>query len=66
MSSYAGTTTPRSGTWSSCSRASAWTAEHIVDLGDITAARGTEAYVALWIRLWGVVGGPDFNIRLVR
>jgi predicted dinucleotide-binding enzyme len=43
-----------------------WPAERILDLGDITAARGTEAYVQLWIRLWGVVGSGDFNIELVR
>ena len=28
-------------------------AEHIVDLGSISAARGTELYVALWLNLWG-------------
>jgi 8-hydroxy-5-deazaflavin:NADPH oxidoreductase len=43
-----------------------WSRERILDLGDITAARGTEAYVALWLRLWGVVGSPDYNIELRR
>ena len=43
-----------------------WPSEHILDLGDLSAARGTEAYVALWIRIWGVVGSPDYNIRVVR
>ena len=43
-----------------------WPAEHIVDLGGITAARGTESYVALWLNLWGVVGTGQFNIALVR
>jgi predicted dinucleotide-binding enzyme len=43
-----------------------WPPENIVDLGDISAARGTEAYVAFWIRLWGTVGSGDFNIRVVR
>jgi 8-hydroxy-5-deazaflavin:NADPH oxidoreductase len=43
-----------------------WPSERILDLGDITAARGTEGYVALWIRLWGIVGSGDFNIRVVR
>src|SRR5438128_334837 len=28
--------------------------------------RGTEMYLALWIRLWGKLGTPHFNIRLVR
>jgi predicted dinucleotide-binding enzyme len=43
-----------------------WPAKHILDLGDITSARGVEMYVALWLRLWGVAGSPNFNIRLVR
>jgi len=43
-----------------------WPAEHIVDLGGISAARGTEQYVALWLTLWGVVGTGQFNIALVR
>lgn len=38
----------------------------IVDLGDITGARGTEAYVLLWLRLWGALQTPDFNIQIVR
>ena len=42
-----------------------WPSERIVDLGDITGARGQELYVALWVRLMGVAGGPEFNIRLV-
>src|SRR5438093_9364797 len=37
-----------------------WPAERIVDLGDITAARGTEMYLPLWLRLMGAVG-PQFN-----
>ena len=43
-----------------------WPRERIVDLGDITAARGQELYVAFWIRLMNTVGGPMFNIRVVR
>jgi len=43
-----------------------WPAEHIVDLGGISAARGTELYIALWLNLWGVVGSGEFNIALVR
>ena len=41
-----------------------WPAERVLDLGDLTAARGTEAYVMLWVRLWNVVGGPNFNISV--
>jgi predicted dinucleotide-binding enzyme len=41
-----------------------WPAERILDLGDITGARGQEMYVALWVRLVGVAGGASFNIRV--
>ncbi len=37
----------------------------IHDLGDITAARGMEMYLPLWLRLMGATGGPGFNIRVV-
>jgi predicted dinucleotide-binding enzyme len=43
-----------------------WLSGDIVDLGDISAARGAELYVALWLRLMGAVGAPEFNIRVVR
>ena len=43
-----------------------WKKENIIDLGDITAARGTEMYLALWLRLWGVLGTPHFNIKVLR
>jgi 8-hydroxy-5-deazaflavin:NADPH oxidoreductase len=38
----------------------------IIDLGDISTARGTESYLPLWLRLWGALGTPDFNVRIVR
>ena len=41
-----------------------WPPERVLDLGDLTAARGTEAYVMLWVRLWNVIGGPNFNISV--
>jgi 8-hydroxy-5-deazaflavin:NADPH oxidoreductase len=43
-----------------------WAREQIVDLGDITSARGAEMYVALWLRLMGVTGSPRFNIQVVK
>jgi len=43
-----------------------WPAARIRDLGGISAARGTEMYLALWLRLWGVVGSGDFNIAVVQ
>jgi predicted dinucleotide-binding enzyme len=42
----------------------AW--KSVIDLGDITAARGTESYLLLWLRLWGALGTADFNVRVVR
>lgn len=38
----------------------------VVDLGDITTARGTEAYVLFWVRVWGALGTGDFNIKIVK
>ena len=38
----------------------------VIDLGDITTARGTESYLLLWLRLWGVLGSGDFNIRVIQ
>ena len=38
----------------------------IIDLGDITTARGTESYLPLWLRLWGALGTAEFNIKVVR
>lgn len=38
----------------------------VIDLGDITAARATEAWVTLWARLWGTLGSADFNLKIVR
>jgi 8-hydroxy-5-deazaflavin:NADPH oxidoreductase len=43
-----------------------WKPGNIVDLGDITNSRGTEMFLALWVRLWGVLGTPHFNIHVVR
>jgi 8-hydroxy-5-deazaflavin:NADPH oxidoreductase len=42
-----------------------WKKENILDLGDITAARNTEAYVPLWVRFWQATGTPMFNIKIV-
>jgi predicted dinucleotide-binding enzyme len=47
-------------------RSFGWPPGHVIDLGDITAARGTEAYLMLWIRLWGALGTGHFNVRVVR
>lgn len=38
----------------------------IVDVGDITTARGTEQLLPLWVRLMGTLGTQNFNYKLVR
>jgi len=38
----------------------------VIDLGDITAARGTEMLLATWLRLWGALQTPMFNFKVVR
>ena len=41
-----------------------WT--DVFDLGDLTAARGLEMYIPLWLRIYGALGRPDFNIKVIR
>ena len=41
-----------------------WPRAAILDLGDITAARGMEMYMALWLRIWGATGTAVLNIEL--
>jgi 8-hydroxy-5-deazaflavin:NADPH oxidoreductase len=38
----------------------------IIDLGDITTARGTEMLLPIWVRLLGVLQKPIFNFKIVR
>lgn len=40
--------------------------KEVIDLGDITTARGTEMYLPLWLRLWGALGTGIFNIKLAK
>ena len=39
---------------------------HILDLGDITTARATEMYIAIWLRLWGALGTGMFNVKIMK
>lgn len=39
---------------------------HILDLGDITTARGAEMYLPIWLRLWGALGMGMFNVKVVK
>ena len=41
-----------------------WPAESILDLGDITAARGMEMYLPLWLRLYGATGTAVLNVEV--
>lgn len=38
----------------------------VIDLGDITTARGTEWMMPFWLRLMQALGTPAFNYRIVR
>jgi predicted dinucleotide-binding enzyme len=38
----------------------------VIDLGDITTARGAEMILPLWVRLWSALGTPMFNFKIVR
>jgi predicted dinucleotide-binding enzyme len=39
---------------------------NVIDLGDITSARGTEMLLPIWLRLMGVLQTTNFNFRIVR
>lgn len=47
-------------------RAFGWPAERILDLGDLSGARGTELLLPLWLRLYGTLGTPDFNFAVLK
>jgi len=38
----------------------------IIDLGDITTARGAEMVLPVWVRIWGALGTPAFNFKIAR
>jgi 8-hydroxy-5-deazaflavin:NADPH oxidoreductase len=38
----------------------------VLDLGDITAARGMEMILPVWLRLWGGLKTPIFNFKIAR
>lgn len=37
---------------------------NVLDLGDISSARGPEMYLALWLRLWGALGSDMATIKV--
>jgi predicted dinucleotide-binding enzyme len=40
--------------------------KNIIDLGDITTARGAEMLLPMWVRLWNTLQTPLFNYKIVR
>lgn len=38
----------------------------VIDLGDITSARGAEMIMPIWLRLWGALGTGAFNFKIAR
>jgi 8-hydroxy-5-deazaflavin:NADPH oxidoreductase len=43
-----------------------WENSNIIDLGDLSTARGTEMLLPIWLRLYGVLGTVDFNFHIAR
>ncbi|WP_242344646.1 NADPH-dependent F420 reductase [Anaeromyxobacter terrae] len=46
-------------------RSFGWREEEILDLGDLSTARGTESILPLWLRIYGVSGSGAFNFKVV-
>ncbi len=42
-----------------------WLGSNILDLGDITTARGPEMYLPIWLRIYGATNNGAFNIKIV-
>jgi len=42
-----------------------WKRENIIDVGDITTARGTEMLLPIWLRLAAALGHVKFNFHIV-
>lgn len=42
-----------------------WNNKNILDLGDISSARGPEMYLPLWLRIYGAIGSGAINIQIV-
>jgi 8-hydroxy-5-deazaflavin:NADPH oxidoreductase len=38
----------------------------VIDLGDLSGARGMEMWLPLWIRLMVTLGTSQFNLKIVR
>jgi predicted dinucleotide-binding enzyme len=40
--------------------------KNVIDVGDITTARGVEMILPLWVRLYSALGSPMFNFKIAR
>ena len=40
--------------------------QDVIDLGDISTARGAEMLLPIWLRLYSAFGTPAFNFKIVR
>jgi predicted dinucleotide-binding enzyme len=38
----------------------------VIELGDITTARGAEMILPIWLRIWGALGTGAFNFKIAR
>lgn len=42
-----------------------WKNNNILDLGDISSARGPESVLPVWLRIWGATQNGAFNFKIV-
>ena len=42
-----------------------WRESEILDLGDVTTARGTEGMLPVWLRIFGATQNGAFNFKIV-
>jgi 8-hydroxy-5-deazaflavin:NADPH oxidoreductase len=40
--------------------------QDVIDLGDITTARGAEMLLPVWLSLYSALGTPQFNFKIIR
>ena len=43
-----------------------WKESNIIDMGDISTARGTEMILPIWVRLYGSYGHGNFNFHIAK
>lgn len=42
-----------------------WKEKNMMDLGDITSARGAEMILPIWVRIYGALKNPMYNLKIV-